>query len=47
MGSSIIYRREYPQIPPKVAYRLTGKGRSLLPIPADTCRWSEVHRPPH
>lgn len=47
MGSSIIHRRVYPQIPPKVAYRLTGKGRSLLPDLVDMRRWGEVHRPPH
>ncbi len=29
---NLIHREEYRQIPPKVEYRITDKGRTLLPI---------------
>lgn len=35
----LIIRREYPQIPPKVEYSLSEKGRSLLPIMEIMCKW--------
>lgn len=35
----LIIRREYPQIPPKVEYSLSEKGRSLLPIMEAMCEW--------
>ena len=41
----LIVRREYPQIPPKVEYSLSDKGRSLYPIMEAMCRWGEAHRP--
>ena len=28
----LIHREEYPQIPPKVEYSLTARGKSLIPI---------------
>lgn len=28
----IVQRREFPQVPPRVEYRLTGRGTDLLPI---------------
>ena len=36
----LIIRREYPQIPPKVEYRLSEKGRSLLPIMEAMCEYA-------
>ena len=41
----LIVRREYPQIPPKVEYSLSDKGRSLYPIMEAMCRWGKVYRP--
>lgn len=41
----LISRTEYPQIPPKVEYRLSGKGRSLMPVLDGLCVWGEAHRP--
>ncbi len=41
----LIVRKEYPQIPPKVEYSLSDKGRSLYPIMEAMCRWGEAHRP--
>lgn len=35
----IINRQEYPQIPPKVEYSLTPKGKSLKQLIADICQW--------
>ena len=38
-ADGLITRREYPQIPPKVEYSLSEKGRSLLPIMEIMCKW--------
>lgn len=35
----IIIRKEYPQIPPKVEYSLSDKGKSLYPLMEAMCRW--------
>lgn len=35
----LIIRKEYPQIPPKVEYSLSDKGRSLLPLMEEMCKW--------
>lgn len=40
----LISRKEYPQIPPKVEYSLTQRGRSLMPILDGMCRWGEENR---
>ena len=40
----IIIRKEYPQIPPKVEYRLTERGKSLIPILDRMCEWGEQNR---
>lgn len=39
----LILRREYPQIPPKVEYSLSEKGRSLYPIMEAMCSWGMEH----
>ena len=41
----LISRTEYPQIPPKVEYRLSDKGRSLMPVLDGLCVWGEENRP--
>ncbi len=41
--NDLISRKEYPQIPPKVEYSLTGKGQSLLPILRMICDWGKAH----
>lgn len=40
----LVLRKEYPQIPPKVEYRLTERGNSLLPILDSLCEWGKVNR---
>lgn len=43
-ADGLICRREYPQIPPKVEYSLSEKGKSLIPILDEMCDWGEAHR---
>lgn len=35
----IVSRTVYPQVPPKVEYRLTPRGESLKPVVNAMCRW--------
>lgn len=44
-ADGLVNRKEYPQIPPKVEYSLTEKGKSLIPILNQLCTWGEAHRP--
>ncbi|ANS43006.1 winged helix-turn-helix transcriptional regulator [Serratia inhibens] len=41
----IVIRKEYPQIPPKVEYSLSERGRTLIPVIDMMCAWGETHRP--
>ena len=43
-ADGLIRRKEYPQIPPKVEYSLSEKGKSLIPILGQMCDWGEAHR---
>lgn len=45
-ADGLVHREEYPQIPPKVEYSLTERGRSLIPILDQMCTWGEEHRRP-
>ncbi len=40
----LIVRTEYPQIPPKVEYRLSERGRSLMAVLDQLCLWGEENR---
>lgn len=40
----LISRKEYPQIPPKVEYSLSKRGKSLIPILDAICIWGEKNR---
>ena len=40
----LISRKEYPQIPPKVEYTLTERGRSLMAELDQLCVWGEKNR---
>ncbi|NLY44450.1 MAG: helix-turn-helix transcriptional regulator [Tissierella sp.] len=39
----IIERKQYNEIPPRVEYRLTDKGRSVVPILQNICQWSGAY----
>ena len=43
-SDQLINRKEYPQIPPKVEYSLTERGKSLIPILDGMCEWGNSHR---
>ena len=43
-ADGLVHREEYPQIPPKVEYSLTERGKSLIPILDMMCDWGEQHR---
>lgn len=44
-ADQLIHREEYPQIPPKVEYSLTERGKSLMAVLDQLCIWGETHRP--
>lgn len=37
----LIIRKEYPQIPPKVEYSLSDRGKSLMEVLDRLCIWGE------
>ena len=43
-ADGLIHREEYPQIPPKVEYSLTERGKSLIPILDAMCDWGDKNR---
>ena len=45
-ADQLIIRTEYPQVPPKVEYSLSERGRSLIPILNELCDWGEETRLP-
>ena len=40
----LINRKEYAQIPPKVEYSLSDRGKSLMPILDQMCEWGDQNR---
>ena len=40
----LIIRTEYPQIPPKVEYRLSERGKSLMAVLDQLCTWGEDNK---
>ena len=43
-ADGLIIRREFPQIPPKVEYSLSERGRSIVPLLNMMCEWGEKTR---
>ncbi|WP_334307500.1 winged helix-turn-helix transcriptional regulator [Paraclostridium sp. AKS73] len=43
-SDSVINRKEYPQIPPKVEYSLSARGLSLIPILDNMCDWGKDNK---
>lgn len=44
-ADGLIMRNVYPQIPPKVEYSLSEKGKSLMQVLDQLCIWGEENRP--
>ena len=42
IANGIVERRSYDEIPPRVEYSLTEKGRSVVPILHSICQWAGV-----
>lgn len=42
----LILRKEYPQVPPKVEYSLSERGKSLIPVLDAMCEWGGKNRLP-
>ena len=42
-ADDLIIRTEYPQVPPKVEYRLSERGESLMPVLQALCNWGHEH----
>ena len=43
-ADQLVHREEYPQIPPKVEYTLTERGKTLIPILDSMCDWGYKNR---
>ena len=43
-ADKLIVRTEYPQIPPKVEYALSERGKSLMIVLDQLCVWGEENR---
>lgn len=43
-ADQLVHREEFPQIPPKVEYSLTERGKSLIPILDGMCEWGDKNR---
>ena len=43
-ADKLVLRREYPQIPPKVEYSLSERGKSLMTVLDKLCIWGEENR---
>jgi len=45
-ADALIVRKEYPQVPPKVEYRLSERGTSIIPVLDAMCEWGGKNRLP-
>lgn len=43
-ADQLVHREEYPQIPPKVEYSLSERGKSLMTVLDQLCIWGEENR---
>lgn len=44
-ADGLISRKVYPEVPPKVEYRLTELGRSLVPFIVELTQWAQQNMP--
>lgn len=42
-ADGIVHREQYNEVPPRVEYMLTDKGKSILPILLKLAEWGESH----
>jgi len=42
-ADDLVHREVYPQVPPKVEYSLTQRGRSIFPILKQMCEWGNQY----
>ena len=42
ISDQIVERKSYDEIPPRVEYSLTDKGKSVVPILQSICHWSDI-----
>lgn len=42
MSNEIVVRKSYDEIPPRVEYSLSDKGKSVVPILQSICKWSGI-----
>lgn len=42
IANEIVERKSYDEIPPRVEYSLTEKGKSVVPILQSICKWSGI-----
>jgi len=43
IADGIVLRQSFDEIPPRVEYRLSDKGKSVLPILQSICKWSGAY----
>lgn len=43
IANEIVLRKSYDEIPPRVEYSLSEKGKSVIPILQSICRWSGAY----
>ncbi len=44
IGDELVARKQYDEIPPRVEYSLTDKGKSVVPILQSICKWAGIFR---
>ena len=44
-ADNLVIRTEFPQIPPKVEYSLSERGKSLMNVLDQLCLWGEENKP--
>lgn len=42
-ADGLINRKEYQQVPPKVEYSLTERGKTIMPILSTMCEWAHTN----
>jgi DNA-binding HxlR family transcriptional regulator len=44
-AAGLLRRKQYPEVPPRVEYSLTPKGKALVPVMNAICRWASKADP--